>query len=282
MLHVVYSRQDDLTMMRFKRIIPLSLLLFFSIGSFGQNEQTYDWTLKDNGLELGLIAFGWGASLSFKERADKIVLEDLDMLIREDVWAFDRGAIGQSSSTAPELSDFSLYTGIALPFLGLADKNMRSEALQVVGMALEAYMITDGVTNFIKATAKRFRPYTYDQTLPLEDRLTSTARQSFSSGHTSGAAVGSFLFAQVFSDLNPDSKLKPYVWAVAATVPALTGYWRYKAGRHFPSDIIVGYGIGAAAGILVPKWHKRKNGDIGVNVFPISGGLVGSVVIPLH
>jgi membrane-associated phospholipid phosphatase len=34
---------------------------------------------------------------------------------------------------------------------------------------------------------------------------------------------------------------------------------RYGGGKHFFSDIIVGYAVGAAIGILVPQLHKVNN-----------------------
>ena len=72
-------------------------------------------------------------------------------------------------------------------------------------------------------------------------------------------AAATFLTAKVFSDLNPDSRAKPYVWAAAAVIPASVGYLRMKAGQHFITDNIVGYALGAGTGILVPQLHKRLN-----------------------
>ena len=37
---------------------------------------------------------------------------------------------------------------------------------------------------------------------------------------------------------------------------ALTAYGRVAAGRHFPSDLIVGGIVGAAIGHLVPRSHR--------------------------
>ena len=65
-------------------------------------------------------------------------------------------------------------------------------------------------------------------------------------------ATFSFFTAKVFSDTNPNSKLRPWVWSSAALLPAVTGYLRVKGGKHFPTDVIVGYAVGAAIGILVP------------------------------
>lgn len=80
----------------------------------------------------------------------------------------------------------------------------------------------------------------------------------FFAGHTAATAAATFFMAKVFADFNPGSKAKPYVWAFAAAVPGVVGYLRYKAGMHFLSDNILGYLIGAGAGILVPQFHKVK------------------------
>jgi membrane-associated phospholipid phosphatase len=44
--------------------------------------------------------------------------------------------------------------------------------------------------------------------------------------------------------------------ATAAT--ATTFYLRYRGGFHFVDDLIIGSLVGAAAGILVPTFHKHK------------------------
>ena len=65
-----------------------------------------------------------------------------------------------------------------------------------------------------------------------------------------------FFAAKVFNDFNPESPLVPYIWGVSAAIPALVGYYRIVAGKHFLSDVLLGYTLGAAAGILVPELHK--------------------------
>jgi len=74
------------------------------------------------------------------------------------------------------------------------------------------------------------------------------------------ALVGTttFFAAKVFSDYHPNSKLRPYLWTAAALATGTTGYLRYRSGRHFPSDILVGAAVGTLSGILVPQFHKVK------------------------
>ncbi|MBT8218659.1 MAG: phosphatase PAP2 family protein, partial [Bacteroidia bacterium] len=47
----------------------------------------------------------------------------------------------------------------------------------------------------------------------------------------------------------------PVVWTTAIAVPALTGLLRTRAGKHFYTDVIVGFVVGAAVGYLIPEIH---------------------------
>ncbi len=87
-------------------------------------------------------------------------------------------------------------------------------------------------------------------------KIDPEARLSFFSGHASNTAAMSFFTAQTLVQNRPDMQNKGLVWATAATLPALTALWRVKAGKHFPTDVIVGYGIGALIGVLVPNLHR--------------------------
>ncbi len=76
------------------------------------------------------------------------------------------------------------------------------------------------------------------------------------SGHTSLSASNTFFAARVYSDIYPNSQLKPLVWTIAAVLPALTGYNRVLSGKHFLSDVIIGYSCGVLFGYTVPLIHK--------------------------
>ena len=116
--------------------------------------------------------------------------------------------------------------------------------------------VTGALFSMTTGTVYRARPYVYGNIADLSRNMDNDSYRAFYAGHTAATAAATFYWAKTFQDFNPDSKLKPYVWVVAATVPAVVGYLRYKAGMHFLSDNLLGYGMGAAAGILVPHWHK--------------------------
>ena len=60
-----------------------------------------------------------------------------------------------------------------------------------------------------------------------------------------------FLSAKMYHDFYPDSNARPYVWASAALIPAVTGYLRIRGGKHYLTDVLVGYGVGTLVGVLV-------------------------------
>ena len=71
-------------------------------------------------------------------------------------------------------------------------------------------------------------------------------------------------------DFNPGSPAEPFVWGAAALVPAAVAYYRLEAGKHFLSDNLLGYAVGATAGLVVPQLHKSA-GRRGVTLVPLQG-----------
>ncbi|MBU6122171.1 phosphatase PAP2 family protein [Hymenobacter siberiensis] len=91
---------------------------------------------------------------------------------------------------------------------------------------------------------------------------------AFFGGHTAHTATATFFAAQVFHDFNPGSQAEPYVWGVAAAVPAVVAYFRVQAGKHFLSDNLVGYAVGATVGVMVPRLHRNETVFYPANVPP--------------
>lgn len=197
-------------------------------------------------------------------------------VVLDGINKFDRIAARYSSDKAANLSDKFLYAGAIMPLALLIDPKIRSNAFKVGVMFTEATLLTTGLTTLIKSTAQRARPYVYDENLPLETILTNNDRAAFLSGHTSAAATASFFFAKVYADYNPNSKAKPFVWAGAAALPAVTGFLRVRAGRHYPTDVIAGYLLGASIGIFVPELHKKAKKVQGLSFSPSTNGFYAS------
>lgn len=188
---------------------------------------------------------------------------------KSSVNGIDRFSAGWYSESIDEISYYPFYGSFAMPVVLLLNKNMGSKAGQVLAMYIETMAVTGSLYTITAGSINRSRPYVYGTDAPLEKRMEKGARRSFFAGHTAATASASFFAAKVFSDFNPDSKAKPYVWATAAALPAFVGYCRLKGGNHFLTDNLLGYAVGASAGILVPHLHKKDRSN-NLSIVPVS------------
>jgi hypothetical protein len=210
-------------------------------------------------IPIGIITLGTGGtSLILHKKNKPLTADEVSALKVTDINKFDRSAIFRHSHPTAITSDVFQYSSMVAPALLFIDKDIRRDVKTVLPIWAETFALTAALTAFTKEIVKRKRPYVYNPDTPLEKKLSKNAKASFFSGHTSISAASTFFIAKVYADYHPDSNLKPLFWTTAAVIPAITGLCRYGAGKHFFTDIIVGYAIGATVGILVPHLHKRK------------------------
>ena len=191
---------------------------------------------------------------------------ELDALDRNDVNKFDRTATYNRSSSAKNTSDVMLLGSVVvLPSLFLLHHHTRNDVGGLFLMTYEAFSINYGITNIVKSAVNRTRPYAYNpEDYSYEERRDRESRFSYFSGHTSATASLSFLWAKVMTDYHPHMAkgYKIGIWTFAALIPATTGFLRVQAGKHYPTDVITGYAVGAVTGWLIPEMHKIKNPNV--------------------
>ncbi|MEM6628381.1 MAG: phosphatase PAP2 family protein [Bacteroidota bacterium] len=212
-------------------------------------------------LTLGSLLLNGGVGLWERELEPL----SLDLIMSQDpnkVNGLDRIATQNWNPKVAKVSDAILYSSIAIPLtLGL-DQGIAKGYGDVSVMWLQTLSLNFLATSLTKVLVKRRRPYTYNPDLDLRRKINTpekrrrNARLSFFSGHTSTTAAMAFFTAQTYNDFYPDKNSRYMVWASSALIPAAVGLMRVKAGRHYPTDVIVGYLVGAAVGILVPRLHR--------------------------
>ncbi len=245
---------------------------------YGQSSSPYKTSFKVDGpitaVAVGLNGYG------LYRITDKDGMSEAQVLAmdKNDVNKFDRPYAGNYDLDAKNLSDFGFYGSFALPLTLLFNEDVRSNAGQTAVLYVETMAITGALFTMANGFTERRRPLAYGEFdangqaiegAPMDERIRKNAKNSFFAGHTAATAGASFFFAKVFHDYNPDSPWKPVVWGAAAALPAGVGYLRLKAGKHFLSDNIIGYVVGAGAGILVPQLHKKGNTS-GLSLVPVS------------
>jgi membrane-associated phospholipid phosphatase len=159
-----------------------------------------------------------------------------------------------------------------MPLSFLANDNARKNFGNLAILYGEVLLINASINGIIKRVTKRVRPFAYDKQSPLDEKATVNARLSFYSGHVSIAASNSFFTASVLNEYLNDETTKSLIWTAAFLYPAVVGYSRVNTHQHFPTDVIVGYIVGAAIGYLIPLIHKRDNDDKVDNISKITEG----------
>lgn len=238
-------------------------LLFFTIPYFNitnsQGQNTYPLSLKKD-IPIASTTLGIGTAAFFLHKNKHILTEsDILNLQISEINRFDRSATHQWNTNIALASDIGWYGSMALPSLLFIDKKVRNEYGSVLTMWSETFLATMAITAITKNSVNRKRPYVYNPDVPISKKIEKDATASFFSGHTSMTAASSFFTAKIYADMHTDSKFRPLVWTGAALLPATIGFLRYKSGKHYFTDILTGYAVGALIGILVPQIHKIKN-----------------------
>lgn len=196
---------------------------------------------------------------------------ELAALNKNDVPRFDRFVAGNYSERAQLAGDLMCYGSlVAAPGLLALDYDVRSNYGQTLGLYLETMATTAAFFTMTVGTVHRLRPFTYGTGGTARERSSKIATNSFFAGHTAHTATATFFAAKVFHDYNAGSAAEPFVWGAAAVLPAAVAYSRMEAGKHFLSDNIVGYAIGATVGVVVPQLHKSGR-RTGYSFTPVQG-----------
>jgi membrane-associated phospholipid phosphatase len=242
-----------------KTVYPLILSFILSCSlSFSQNSSEGPFKLS-TGKEAAIIGAGSAigiAALIVVLNNNKLTEDRVSSLHPEDVNRFDRIAVGPYQEDV--LGDALLYTSYLYPLTFLTYDETREDFGTLALMYGEVFLLNKGINALIKGLTTRNRPFVYDENSPIDKKYTINARHSFYSGHTSVTASNSFFTAKVFSEYLTDNTAKTLIWTAAALIPAVTGFSRINTHNHFPTDVIVGYVVGAAIGYLIPEIHKYE------------------------
>lgn len=233
-------------------------------------------------IEIPVTAVLMGAyilGLDWVQSKSPLTAEEVESLNPNDIWWFDRKATmqdpeyrGESNAT----SDIVMKATVVAPLLLILDRDIRHDWFDVLILYGQAHAAAGNTYVLTAALYDRNRPFVYSSEIPTDHKLDSGTKNSFFSGHTSTTSTASFFMAKVLSDFHPQWGNKKYlVFAGAFIPPLVVGYYRYRAMKHFPTDVITGMGIGALAGILVPHFHKQKKGSSGFSFLPYAGEVTG-------
>ena len=174
-----------------------------------------------------------------------------DSFIREKIhWG------NSKNEFASEISDILLY-GVFVGGIPLSTLYLKNHELLLIN--LEILSINGLITNIVKHTFKRQRPYSFYSKKNDEDSY-----KSFFSGHTSTAFAIGTSTAKMFTKYSSIDKRT--IWISALGLASATGYLRMAADKHYFSDVLTGAAVGSLVGstmfdILTKKYQKNTIHD---------------------
>ncbi len=257
-----------------KNFFALIILSSLSLYAWPQQSDSLDQKIYnvravvDVPITVGGLALNYVGNriLQQKNPLDSATIANLNP---ENINSFDRRATRQDANyahSADKISDYAMYTAFALPLLFLADKETRKDWAPLFLLYLETEAIVGSLYSWGAAMhVDRIRPYVYHPEIPMWRKTGGGTQTSFYSGHVSSSAAACFFVAKVFSDYHPEWGNKKYLLFGAAAIPPIfIAYHRIKAMEHFPTDVITGFIVGTATGILVPHLHKNKKANLAI------------------
>ena len=215
------------------------------------------------GMAWSLYAF---TKIYSKEASTVAEMEALD---EKNVPGIDRWAAGMENKKIDDFSNNLFYGSLLFPAFLFIVKDIRKDAAMISFLYLETFAITGllytGSTYFID----RYRPEAYRNHIPQSDKTSGNYRNAFFAGHPALVGTASFFAAKVYADYHPYSKGKYYVYGGAALATAGMIYMRHIAGKHFPTDLLVGTLVGVVVPHAVLHFHKKAaNKDRAWNLSP--------------
>lgn len=258
------------------RLTVLALLVPSSVR--GQ-ERAFPYAL--GRADVGLLAGGLGLSLAGEalEAAAPPTAAEIALLRPTDVNGFDRQAARWWSPAWADRSDVTRGGLVAAAGVAaFAPQVLRGRARNTATLGVmfaETYLLLRGSTYTTKRLTDRKRPYLFNDALAADERRAFAvadgegALESFYSGHAAAAFAAAALLSSIVEDVHGPSATADIMRATSFTVAGFTAYARVRAGKHYPSDVLVGALVGTGIGLLVPRMHRiREGGRPSVSVSP--------------
>lgn len=193
---------------------------------------------------------------------------------------WDRSVVGRYSANADKVSDwFAILGTVPVAMVGyswLGGDAAGSDAAAYALMFAQALALQNGLNLLARSSQLWPRPYVYatdgDGAEAAKDAR-GEAYGSFFSGHSSAAFTVAVFTAEWFSEIYPNSPYRGIVWAGSLSAAGMVGALRIAAGKHYPTDVIVGALVGTGLSLSVIQVHKSVAHKVSLYASPNAAGV---------
>ena len=228
-------------------------------------------------LSLGVVLM---SALGVSQYYGMDVIAEKDLKPKSELMPWDRPFAGRYSEWATVVSHYSAVLAVApLALAGYSLYRDDAGAYDFGAFTLmfaEAIALQNALNQVSRSTQLWPRPYVYAKSGKGAEKARKAdgeAYGSFYSGHASAAFTVATFTGEWFSEMYPNSRYKNLVWASSYTLAGAVGILRVVAGKHYPSDVIVGALVGTGVSFGILKLHeicKKK-----ISFWAIPGNISG-------
>ena len=204
-----------------------------------------------------------------------------DLKAKSELFPWDRPFAGRYSEWATVVSRYSAAFGVApLALAGYSWYKGDADGHDFGAFTLmfaEAIALQNALNQIVRSSQLWPRPFIYAKSGKGAEKAKEArgeAYGSFYSGHASAAFTVAVFTGEWFSEIYPNSEYKSLVWASSFTLAAGVGILRVVAGKHYPSDVIIGALMGTGVGFGILKLHEFCKKKIAIWAIP---GNIGAV-----
>lgn len=198
---------------------------------------------------------------------------------KDDLLPWDRKFAGRYSETADLMSDIGTVLAVTpLAIGGIALKTGRSttEEFGIFSLMLvQSILFQNGINLAFRSMELWPRPYIYaegGEGKKKAEKAKAEAYGSFFSGHTSAAFTIAVFTTEWYSETFRNPVNTRVVRALAFSLAGVEGALRIAAGKHYPSDVIVGALVGTGVSYGILEMHKKENQKYCLWVVPGAAG----------
>lgn len=180
----------------------------------------------------------------------------------DDLLPWDRPFAGTYNPGAASASDALSF--VALLPLGLDAWEFSQNRISGKEWGGHSLMLLQavGMNSALNLTVRSLRiwprPFIYGYEGSPEERASGQASGSFYSGHASNAFTVATFTTYTWWINHPAERSRYAIAALSYSAATSIAVLRVAAGKHFPSDVIVGAAMGSFFGWLVPWLHKQE------------------------